>query len=59
MDNYNENAVPVTGRGVQEDCVTSRFPHYVDNWLADGGDIINFTRRSRFTHRTIPSTHFC
>jgi hypothetical protein len=28
-------AIPITGRGETEGCETSRFPHFLDNWLTD------------------------
>jgi hypothetical protein len=26
----------------------SRFPHFLDNWLTDGGKVVSFMRRPRF-----------
>jgi hypothetical protein len=30
----------VTGRGVPYGSATSRFPHFVHNWLTDGGEVV-------------------
>jgi hypothetical protein len=39
---------------------TLRFPHFLDNWLTDGGEVVSLTRWPPFTHpRKIPDTHFC
>jgi hypothetical protein len=35
-----------------------RFPHFLDNQLTDGGDVVNLTHRPPFTSRKIPGTHF-
>jgi hypothetical protein len=32
-------AISVTGRGGLYGCETSRFPHFLENRLTDGGDI--------------------
>jgi hypothetical protein len=47
------------GRGGPQGCETSRFPHFLDNRLTDGGEIVNLMRRSPFTPTKIPGTHFC
>jgi hypothetical protein len=44
-------AVPVTGREGPY-CETPRFPripHFLDNRLTDGGDVVSITRRPPFT----------
>jgi hypothetical protein len=51
--------VPVSGRGVPEGCEMSRLPHFLDNPLTDGGEVVRLTHRPPFTHRKIPGTHFC
>jgi hypothetical protein len=38
-------AIPVTGRGGPQGSETSRLPHFLDNRLTDGGDVVNLTRR--------------
>jgi hypothetical protein len=43
------NLSPVTGRGGQQGCETSKIPHYLDIRLTDGGKIVSLTRWSRFT----------
>jgi hypothetical protein len=51
--------IPVTGREGPEGCETSRLPHFPDNRLTDGGEVVSPTRRPPFTPRKIPDTHFC
>jgi hypothetical protein len=38
-------AIPVTGRGGPYDCETSGLPHFLDNRLTDGGEVVSLTRR--------------
>jgi hypothetical protein len=38
--------MPVTGRGGPEGGEASRFPHFLDNRLIDGGEVVILTRRS-------------
>jgi hypothetical protein len=40
-------------------CETSRLPHFLDNRLTDGGEVVSLTRRPPFTLRKIPGTDFC
>jgi hypothetical protein len=42
---HKGKAIPVTGRGGPYGCETSRLPHFLDNRLSDGGDVVSFTRR--------------
>jgi hypothetical protein len=35
----------VRGRGGPYGCEKSRFPHFLDNWLTDGGVVVSLTRR--------------
>jgi hypothetical protein len=51
-------ANPVRGSGDPQDCKTSRLPHFLDNQLTDGGEVVSLTRRPPFTPRKIPNTHF-
>jgi hypothetical protein len=52
-------SIPVTGPGGPWGCEMSVLPHFVDNRLTDGGEVINLTRRPPFTPMKIPGTHFC
>jgi hypothetical protein len=47
------------GRGGPYGCETSRLPHFLNNRLNDGGEVVSLKRRPPFTPRKIPSTHFC
>jgi hypothetical protein len=38
-------AAPVTGSGSPQGCEMSRFPHFLDNRLIDGDEVVSFTRR--------------
>jgi hypothetical protein len=33
-------------------------PHFLDNRLTDGGEVVSLMRRPPFTPRKIPGTHF-
>jgi hypothetical protein len=41
--------IPVTGREDLWGCETSRLPHFLDNQLKDGGEVVSLTRRLPFT----------
>jgi hypothetical protein len=41
-------AIPVTGHGGLQSCETSRLPHFLDNRLTDGGEVVSLTRRPLF-----------
>jgi hypothetical protein len=60
LDPWLRKAVPVTGRGGPQCCETSRLPHFLENWLTDGGEVVSFMRRRPPSNpRKIPDTHFC
>jgi hypothetical protein len=52
-------AIPVTGRGDQWGCETSRFQYLLDNRPRDGHEVVSLTHRSRFTSEKCSVTHFC
>jgi hypothetical protein len=52
-------AAPVTGRGGPQGYETSRLPHFLDNRLTGGGEVVSLMRRPPFTPRKIPDIHFC
>jgi hypothetical protein len=41
-----EKAIAVTGRGDPYGCETSRLPHFLDNRLTNGGEVVSRTRRA-------------
>jgi hypothetical protein len=42
--NKKGKAIPVTGRGGPWGCETSSLPHFVDNRITDGGEVVSLTR---------------
>jgi hypothetical protein len=42
-------AVPLTGREGPWCCETSRFSHFLDNRLTNGGEVVSLTRREVIT----------
>jgi hypothetical protein len=42
-------AIPVTVHGGPQGCDTSKFPHFLDNRLTDGGEVVSLTRLLHFT----------
>jgi hypothetical protein len=52
-------AIPVTGREGPYGCDTSWLPHFLDNRLTDGGEVVSPIHRPPFNPRKIPGTHFC
>jgi hypothetical protein len=38
-------AIPVAGRGGPQGCEMLRLPHFLDNWLTDGGKVVSLTLR--------------
>jgi hypothetical protein len=59
MCKVKTKAIPVTGRGGPWGCETSTLPHFLDDRLTDGSEVVSLTRRPPFTTRKIPGTHFC
>jgi hypothetical protein len=51
-------AIRLTGRGGSYGSEAPRHPHFLDSRLTDGGEVVSLTRRSPFTTRNIPGTHF-
>jgi hypothetical protein len=41
-------AISVTGHGGLKGCEMSKTPHFLDNWLSDGSDVVSLTRKLRF-----------
>jgi hypothetical protein len=35
-------AIPVTGHRGPQGCEMSRIPDFLDNWLTDGSEVVNF-----------------
>jgi hypothetical protein len=52
-------AILVTGRGGPLGRETSRLPHFLDNRLTGGAEVVGLTRRPPFTSRKIPGTNYC
>jgi hypothetical protein len=52
-------ATLLTDRGGAQGCETSRLPHFLDNRLTYGGEVVSLTHRPPFTSRKIAGTHFC
>jgi hypothetical protein len=42
-------AIPVTDRAGPLVCETSRLPHFLDNRLTDGDEVVSLTHRAPFT----------
>jgi hypothetical protein len=40
-------------------CETLRLPHFLDNRLTFGGEVVGLTRRPHCAPMKIPGTHFC
>jgi hypothetical protein len=49
----NGKAIPETGREGPQGYETSRLPHFLENRLTDGGEVVSLTRRQPFTPRKI------
>jgi hypothetical protein len=52
-------AIPVTSHGGPQGCETSRLPHFLDNWLTDGGKGVSLMRLLPFIPMKIHGIHFC
>jgi hypothetical protein len=53
-------AISVTGHGGPWGFEASRFPHFLNNRLTDGGEVVSLSvDRSPLTPWKIPGTHFC
>jgi hypothetical protein len=73
IEKVKSKVIPVTCLGGPYDCETSRLPHFLDNRLTDGGEVVRFTCKpaalytpgrsleaGRALHpRKVPGTHFC
>jgi hypothetical protein len=46
---WKGKAIPITGRKGPQGYEMSRLPHFVDNRLRDGGEVVSLTHRSHFT----------
>jgi hypothetical protein len=57
--NKNGKAIPVTGGTGPWGCETANLPHFLDNRLTDGGEVVSPMRRPPFTTRKIPGANFC
>jgi hypothetical protein len=44
-----DKAIPITGRGGPWGCERSRLPHFLENRLTDGGEVVSLTRLPPFT----------
>jgi hypothetical protein len=44
-DKKQGKIIPVPGLGGPYSCETSRFPHFLDNRLTGGGEVVSLTRR--------------
>jgi hypothetical protein len=40
-------------------CELLRLPHFLDNRLTDGSEVVSLAFQQPFTPRNIPGTHFC
>jgi hypothetical protein len=52
-------AISVRGLGGPSGWETSRLPHFLDNRITDGGEVVSLMSWPPFTPRKIPGTHFC
>jgi hypothetical protein len=56
--NGKGKAIPITGHEGPQRFKRSRFPHFLDNRLTDGGEVVSIMHWPPFTPRKIPGTHF-
>jgi hypothetical protein len=53
-------AIPVTGRGGPWRCETLRLPHFLDNMLTDGDEVVSLMHRPTALYpQEFPHTPFC
>lgn len=56
--NMKRKAVPATSHGDPKDCQMSRLPHYLDNQITDGSELISLMNRP-LSIAKMTGTHFC
>jgi hypothetical protein len=49
----------IFGSNIKKHCERSRLPHFLENQLTDGGEVVSLTYQLPFTSRKIPGSHFC
>jgi hypothetical protein len=54
-----EPTIPVTGHGGPWGSQTLRLPHFLDNRLTNGSEVVSHTHQMPFTPRMVPGTHLC
>jgi hypothetical protein len=52
-DEKKGKAIPLTAHEGPYGCETSRHPHFLDNRLTDGGEVVSPTRRAPFNTRAV------
>jgi hypothetical protein len=55
----NGTSIPVTDLGGSQGCEMLRLPHFLDNWLTDGGETVGLMRQPPITPTKIRGIHFC
>jgi hypothetical protein len=43
ISKQKSKAIPVTGCGSPQGCMMLRIPHFLDNWLTDGSEVVSLT----------------
>jgi hypothetical protein len=56
---HRHKVISVISRGGPRGCETSKLPHFLDNRLTDGGEVVNLRAGRIFTLRKIPGTDIC